>query len=108
MSRRTPITRRRFVGLVAAGGATLAAGGAASDVLAADAVTRDALAANAPAKEAPASGAKALTPFEKELERQKAGTETTLKTIREFGLPPGGDLPVVFRPLHTPRPGKKG
>jgi hypothetical protein len=99
-SSRPSITRRRFVGLVAAGGATMAAGlsAAASAATAADAA--------APAKDSPAKGAaapeaKPLTPFEKELERQKSGTASTLKTIRDFTLPPGGDLPVVFRPLPT-------
>ena len=42
---------------------------------------------------------------EKEFERQRASTLATLKTLREVPLPPGGDLPVVFRPRRTRRQG---
>jgi hypothetical protein len=45
-------------------------------------------------------GAAAL---QKEFDRQRAGTRDTIKTLREFPLPPGGDLPVVFRPLRPVR-----
>jgi hypothetical protein len=46
------------------------------------------------------------TPEQKEFERQRANTLGVLKTIRDFDLPPGGDLPVVFRPLSWPRRGR--
>jgi hypothetical protein len=26
-----------------------------------------------------------------------------VKTIRAYGLPPGGDLPVVFKPMRMPK-----
>jgi hypothetical protein len=68
-------------------------------------------AAGAPRKAAagakPATGAPQPAPApsaqEKEFERQKTGTLGILKTIRTHPLPPGGDLPVVFRPLRTPK-----
>jgi hypothetical protein len=41
----------------------------------------------------------------KEFERQKTGTLSALKTIRAYPLPPGGDLPVVFKPMRTPKKG---
>jgi hypothetical protein len=43
------------------------------------------------------------SPQQKEFERQRTGTLAALKTIRAYALPPGGDLPVVFRPLRTPK-----
>jgi len=106
-ARRTPVTaralsRRRFVTLLAAGSAAIAA----SPTLAAKAATAAAVAPVAPKKPAtppaskPAVGAAAL---QKEFDRQRAGTRDTIKTLREFPLPPGGDLPVVFRPLRPVR-----
>ena len=66
--------------------------------------------ATAPATPAapPPAPAKAAAPSaeQKEFERQKASTQTTLKTLREYALPPGGDLPVVFRPLRQPKKGR--
>ena len=47
-----------------------------------------------------------MSAHQKEYERQKAGTLSTLKTIRAYPLPPGGDLPVVFRPMRTPKKGR--
>jgi hypothetical protein len=99
-ARRTPdaarsLSRRRFVTLLAAGSAAIAA----SPALAAKAATEP------PKKPAtttpkPATGAAAL---QKEFDRQRAGTLDTIKTLREFPLPPGGDLPVVFRPMRPIR-----
>ncbi len=90
------LSRRRFVGLVAAGSAVLLATPAA----AAEAASRP--------RRRPAAGlgAKPLPPVagadEKEFDRQRASTLSALKAIRDFELPPGGDLPVVFRPLPPP------
>jgi hypothetical protein len=47
-----------------------------------------------------------MTPHQKEFERQKTGTLATLKTLRAYPLPPGGDLPVVFKPMRTPKKGR--
>jgi hypothetical protein len=90
------LTRRGFVTMVAAGSAVLLA--------------RPDLAAGAEAsrrKNTTAPATKPLPPpppptaAEKEFDRQRAGTLATLKTLREHVLPPGGDLPVVFRPQRT-------
>jgi len=94
------LTRRGFVTLVAAGSAALLARpGLAEEV------------APARKKGASAPAAKPVPPppppsaAEKEFERQRAGTLSTLKTLREYPLPPGGDLPVVFRPQRARKRG---
>ena len=108
------LSRRRFVAL--AGLAALSATGhpaalGPAPALAAPEPTKSGAAAK-PKKPAAAGAepvkepAPAPTPHQKEFERQKAGTLTTLKTIRAYPLPPGGDLPVVFRPLRTPKKGR--
>jgi len=83
------LSRRRFVALAGAGLAALSAAGPATG-----------LAAASSADSAPAPSAQ-----QKEFDRQRAGTVATLKTIRAYGLPPGGDLPVVFKPMREPRKG---
>ncbi len=55
---------------------------------------------SAPAQK-PLPPAPAPSAAQKEFDRQRAGTLATLKTLREHPLPPGGDLPVVFRPQRT-------
>ena len=103
MSARRDISRRRFVALA---GASLAA-----------AVTTGA--APVTPKKKPASAAHAANPAapaakpepaaggtQKEFDRQKASTLATLKTLRAYALPPGGDLPVVFKPLRAPKKGR--
>ena len=96
------VSRRRFVTLVAAGSAALLAPSGAA--LANDGRThRKHVAAPAPPsppQPPPASAA------QKEFDRQRAGTLATLKTLREFTLPPGGDLPLVFRPQRNTRQGR--
>jgi hypothetical protein len=92
------ISRRRFVSLVAAGSAALAAAPALA-------------ATTAPAKRTkPAAAPPKRTPeaseLQKEFDRQRASTLETLQTIRGHALPPGGDLPVVFRPLSPARKGR--
>jgi hypothetical protein len=101
------LSRRRFVALAGASLAALSAGGAAP-ALGAEAKS----AKPGPAKKpvaaetaAAPSAPPAMTPHQKEYERQKTGTLATLKTIRAFALPPGGDLPVVFKPMRTPKKG---
>lgn len=88
------LSRRRFVTLVAAGSAVL---------LARPAAAADRRTGRKPAgtRTAPLSAA-----TQKEFDRQRAGMLSTLKTIREAPLPPGGDLPVVFRPRRTRRAGR--
>ena len=87
------LSRRRFVGLLAAGSAAVLA--------------RPADAAAPPRKAKPGSRAAApVSAEQKEFERQRANTLATLKTIRAYPLPPGGDLPVVFRPLPSMRKGR--
>jgi len=102
------LSRRRFVGIVAAG----SVGALASAVTPPDAATakrsRRKAAAGASVKPAPAAGAaRSSAPepsaAEKEFERQKKSTLGTLKTIRDYPLPPGGDLSLVFRPLRAAR-----
>ncbi len=88
------LSRRRFVALVAGGTAALAAGPG----LAAVRPRRKPAPKPAPA---PAAGDAAIR---KEFERQRAQLAGALRAIRTFRLPPGGDLPVVFRPLRAARP----
>ena len=103
MSARAPrrsakLTRRRFVALAGAGLAAVTAG-----VAAAAPATDPPKSGAAKPKKSAATPAAAPTAHQKEFERQKAGTLAALKTIRAYALPPGGDLPVVFKPLRTPK-----
>ena len=84
------LTRRRFVGLVAASSAAwVAAPGLA-----------------APSRR-PRTAAKPTTPdVAQEIEHGRASTRETLKTVRAFKLPPGGDLSVVFVPMRGTRKGR--
>ena len=96
------VSRRQFVTLVAAGSAALLA----PPVVAAPAGAKAGASHRKPQgtaseKPEPPAPAPAPTPAQKEFDRQRAGTLATLKTLREFPLPPGGDLPVVFRPRRT-------
>ena len=96
------LSRRRFVTLVAAGSAALlAAPGAASERTR---VKRSSKPGEKPAP--PAPPAVEPSKFEKELARQRAGTLATLKQLRDYPLPAGGDLPVVFRPQRTRTKGR--
>ena len=88
---RTRLSRRRFVTLVAAGSAGALATGPVPGAGAQE------------APEKPVAQPAAPTAAEKEFERQKKSTLATLKTIRDYALPPGGDLAVVFRPLRATR-----
>lgn len=98
------LSRRRFVALTGAGLAALSAGGPA---LGASAPAKSSTKAKKPAADSTsAAPAPPMSAHQKEYERQKAGTLSTLKTIRAYPLPPGGDLPVVFRPMRTPKKGR--
>ena len=98
------LSRRRFVALTGAGLAALSAGGPA---LGASEPAKGGKGAKKPAAPAAAAAPAAPPPsaHEKEFERQKSGTLATLKTLRAYPLPPGGDLPVVFKPMRTPKKG---
>jgi hypothetical protein len=98
------LSRRRFVALTGAGLAALSAGSALG---ATEAKPASATKSKPPAAPAAKTGtAPAMTPHQREFERQKAGTLATLKTLRAYPLPPGGDLPVVFEPMRTPKKGR--
>jgi len=92
------ISRRRFVTLLAAGSAALAA---------------RPIAAATPASAKPRAGvarARTAAPAmsaatRRELERQRAATLETLKAIRAHRMPPGTELASVFR---ARRPARKG
>ena len=101
------LSRRRFVALAGAGLAALSAAGPATG-LGAAAAAKPASKTKKPAPAAAASSAEsapAPSAQQKEFDRQRAGTVATLKTIRAYGLPPGCDLPVVFKPMREPRKG---
>ena len=90
------ITRRGFVTMVAAGSAVLLARPALAAAASGTRHKKTTAPAQKPLPPAPAPSA-----AQKEFDRQRAGTLATLKTLREHTLPPGGDLPVVFRPQRT-------
>ncbi len=87
------ITRRRFVGLMAAGSAALMAGGAA--VAAPAPKRRPRAAAAVPAELPPAD--------RQELLRQRAATTATLEVIRKHAMPPGTEMASIFKPLRPRR-----
>jgi len=96
-----PLSRRRFVALVAGSAAALASPAAAAPASRKPAAARSAKPLPPAAPPAPAASA-----LEKELVRQRKSTLAALKILREYPLPPGGDLPVVFRPLRAERRGR--
>lgn len=96
MSARKPgdarLSRRRFVALAAAGSAAI--------------VADPASAAARPRRrppERPGAADLEAAALHKEFERQRKLVHGALAAIRAYRLPPGGDLPVVFRPLRQPR-----
>jgi hypothetical protein len=98
------LSRRRFVALTGASLAALSAGGTALGAT----ETKPAAKSKKPAAAGPGTPAapvSAPSAHEKEFERQKSSTLSTLKTLRAYPLPPGGDLPVVFKPMRTPKKG---
>ena len=99
------LSRRRFVALTGASLAARSAGGRALGATEAKPAAKSKKPAAAEPG-TPAAPAPAPSAHEKEFERQKSGTLTTLKTLRAYPLPPGGDLPLVFKPMRTPKKGR--
>lgn len=98
------LSRRKFVALAGASVAAISAG-AVSGVEAAEKAAAKTKKPVAGETAAAPPAAPAMTAHQKEFERQKASTEATLKTLRAVALPPGGDLPVVFKPMRTSKKG---
>lgn len=97
-----PLSRRKFVTMIAAGSAALLA-----QPLAGLAATRRKGAAHKPAAHAkPGASSPAPSATEREFQRQRASTLETLKTIRAHKLPAGSEPAFVFRamkPSHKER-----
>ena len=92
-------SRRRFLGLIAAG--------SAAAVTPAAALARAVTPGRKPAK--PAPGAKPAGPSEsagvppavaEEIRRQKAALEQSLQALRDYPLPPGSEPAFLFAPLR--------
>jgi hypothetical protein len=100
-------SRRRFIGLIAAGSAAAATTPVAT---LAHAVTPK----KKPAKPAPgAPGTKPAGPHDlagvppavaEEIRKQKAAVEQSLKVIRDHPLPPGSEPAFVFAPIRSRKP----
>jgi Rieske Fe-S protein len=101
VSGRRDISRRRFVALAGAGLAAVVTSAAA----AAPATTKKKPAASHPAATSAKPAAAAGGGTQKEFDRQKASTLAVVKKLRAYPLPPGGDLPVVFKPMRAPKKG---
>jgi hypothetical protein len=83
-----PIPRRRFIRVLAAGGAALVAQSLPAPAVAAGRAAK-------PPRPRPEKGpAPALL---REIENQKKSLAETLKTIRDYPLPAGSEPAVVFR-----------
>jgi len=100
------LTRRRFVALASASLAAVTAGVPVQSAAAAAPEPGAAKKSGTAKTKPPAATGAPPTAQQKEFERQKQSTLAALKTIRAYPLPPGGDLPVVFRPLRTPKKGR--
>ena len=96
------LSRRRFVALTGAGLAALSAGGPALGASEA-AKSGGATKSKKPAAPDPTPATPPPSAQQKEYERQKTGTLSALKTLRAYALPPGGNLPVVFKPMREPK-----
>jgi len=90
VTRRSKLTRRRFLSLIAAGSA--AAATAPMRSIAAPATERK--------KPAPPAPSPAVA---REIEKQKGYVADALKTIRAHQLPAGSDMAFVFQPLRPRR-----
>jgi hypothetical protein len=99
-------SRRRFLGLIAAGSAAAAATPAA-------ALARVVAPKRKPAKLTPgATDAKPMGPHEgagvppevaEEIRKQRAAVEQSLQAVRDCPLPPGSEPAFVFAPLRPRR-----
>jgi hypothetical protein len=101
----TPLSRRKFVTMIAAGSAALLAQPLASLAATKRKVAHRAGMATAHAK--PGAAMPAASKIEKEVLRQRASTLDTLKVIRAHKLPAGSEMAFVFRvmkPSHKERP----
>src|SRR5690349_16664691 len=88
----SPIDRRRFIHVLAAGSAAIIAGS----------VPRAAVAAAKATPRPPRAAAKPLPPsMEKELRNQEKGVADALKVIRAYDLPPGSEPATVFRAMRA-------
>jgi hypothetical protein len=97
------MVRRRFLRMIAAGGAAAAAAGLAAP---AEAET----AGDAAAKPRPPRAAKKPIPptVERELASQRKTIADMLKVIRDHELPPGSDPAVSFRAIRATRARREG
>jgi hypothetical protein len=99
MSDLTKRSRRRFLGLIAAGSATAA--------IPAAALAHAVASKRKPAKPAPGAkpadqrdGAGVPPAVAGEIRRQRAALEQSLQTLRDHPLPPGSGPAFDFAPLH--------
>ncbi len=88
-----PLSRRRFVALMAAGSAALIA-------------PRVGAAPVANAKRRAGTAATLAPADRKELLRQQAATQATLQVIRGHAMPPGTELASIFAPIKSRRGGR--
>ncbi len=89
-------SRRRFLGLIAAGSAAAAAAPAS-------ALARVVTPKKKPARPGPGPrGGAGVTPaVAEEIRRQKAMVEQALRVVRDYPLPPGSEPAFVFAPLRA-------
>lgn len=101
-----PLSRRRFVAVIAAGSAALLAQPAAAlSATAPPAAKKKPAAATKPAGPVHGTGTPAMTAAQrKEYERARKSTLDTLKVIRGHEMPPGTEMASIFR---ARRPAKK-
>jgi hypothetical protein len=97
-----PLSRRKFVTMIAAGSAALLAQPLASLAATKRKGVHNAGAATTHAK--PGVATPAASKLEKEVLRQRASTLDTLKVIRAHKLPAGSEMAFVFRVM---KPGRK-
>ena len=90
----SPLTRRRFVTLVAAGSAALVASPLA---------TATAAPAVRPAARKSAAVAAMAESERKEFDRQRKATLDTLAVLRKHTMAPGTEMASIFRPLKSTR-----
>ena len=93
----SPMNRRRFIHVVAAGSAAILA----------TSLPRGVDAAARAAKAAPPKPAKpAAAGLERELRNQEKSLADTLRVVRNYDLPPGSEPATVFRAMRARRGGR--
>ena len=96
----TAASRRRFLKLVATGAAAVAASGSLAP--------RARAAERTSARSKPARATRTAA-VEAEIKSQKDYTAKSLKTLRDFELPPGSEIAFAFRPMKAAKSrGKRG